>query len=150
MIEELIVLAGELARQDGEAARRRAVSTLYYAYFHALAKLCADVLAPMAPAGDYAKVYRCIDHGPAPNAFEQFARERGHVALVDAAITFRSLQSERHKADYMPERADFLPQKIEEWIDRVSNALVTIDRLAPADRRSLAIALCFPQRKSLK
>ncbi len=46
MIERLLALAEELAKTAGNSLtlKRRAVSTAYYAVFHALAKLCADEL----------------------------------------------------------------------------------------------------------
>jgi uncharacterized protein (UPF0332 family) len=43
-VERLLALAAELAETSGKSLtlKRRAVSTAYYAVFHALAKLCAD------------------------------------------------------------------------------------------------------------
>ena len=46
MVERLLALAEELAEKSGRGLtlKRRAVSTAYYAVFHALAGLCADEL----------------------------------------------------------------------------------------------------------
>lgn len=52
-----------------QADLRRAVSTTYYALFHALSRCCADILAGSTPAHrrqrGWQLVYRSLEHGPA-------------------------------------------------------------------------------------
>ncbi len=75
MVERLLSLAEDLQSQDVRSAvfRRRAVSTAYYAVFHALARLCADELIGKngRSSRDYERVYRALDHGPLKSAFER-------------------------------------------------------------------------------
>ena len=55
------------SRVPSEAARRKAVSTCYYALFHCLASECADLLAGRSPAvrgtEPWLQVYRALEHG---------------------------------------------------------------------------------------
>jgi hypothetical protein len=48
MVDRLLDLADQMVREGSgsSALRRRAVSTAYYAVFHALAKSCASILLP--------------------------------------------------------------------------------------------------------
>jgi hypothetical protein len=78
--DDLIVTARRLARANPNRPRqadlRRAVSTAYYAVFHALARQCADRFVGTGhnrsrPA--WQQVYRALDHGFAKNACFQAA-----------------------------------------------------------------------------
>ena len=85
---------------------RRAVSTTYYALFHALAKDCADRLIGTSQArsqGAWRQVYRALEHGFAKNAGAQAEALGFPDSIVDFADTFTGLQEERHTADYNPD-----------------------------------------------
>lgn len=74
MIERLLKIASDLAETGANSLtmKRRAVSTAYYAVFHALAQLCADeMLGTAAPVSiEYTKIYRALDHGTLKLAFK--------------------------------------------------------------------------------
>src|SRR5271156_3336117 len=69
-------------RPRSSAFKRRAISTAYYAVFHALAKLCAESMLPSAvrSTNEYTRVYRALEHGPLKAAFGKEPL-RGHETL---------------------------------------------------------------------
>ena len=150
MVSRLLDLADGLLQSGprSSAMRRRAVSTAYYAVFHALAKVCADELLPAArpDSDEYARVYRSLDHGSLKSAF------RG-VPLADRDV-FRNLgdlivrlQSERHRADYAPPvQTVFTTEQAERLIAQGRRAVSGIEALDAADRRTLAVCLLFKAR----
>jgi len=149
MVGRLLDLADGLLQSGARssAARRRAVSTAYYAVFHALAKVCTDGLLPATrrDSDEYARVYRSLDHGSLKSAFRS-------VPLVDRDI-FRNLgdlivrlQSERHRADYSPPVQNvFTVEQAERLIAQAREAVSGIEALDAADRRTL-VCLLFKAR----
>ena len=115
---ELITVARLLSSEGtpSDAALRRAVSTVYYALFHALAAFAADRLIALgAASAAYALVYRGLDHKKIRDALEEAAKPTLKLALRRAlgrtsispqlkvfADTFVPLQQLRHVADYDP------------------------------------------------
>jgi uncharacterized protein (UPF0332 family) len=107
MVGRLLDLADQMVREGSgsSAIRRRAVSTAYYAVFHALAKSCASILLPSVGRNSeiYERVYRALDHGPLKNAFmtkEGPLKDRQTLRKIGDRVV--RLQSERHRADYLP------------------------------------------------
>lgn len=152
MVERLLDGADQLMRSRPRSAayRRRAVSTAYYAVFHALAKLCAECLLPAGWSEDpqgYAKIYRALDHGPLRAAFAQSPlKDEGTLADIGAAVV--RLQQERHKADYMPPDAAMFPA--EEAQQLLAQARRTVSALEGLDRPSrllLSTHLLFRERR---
>lgn len=131
------------------AFRRRAVSTAYYAVFHALSKACADTLLASASHGrdsdEYAKVYRALDHGPLRQVFEgAVKKDRRFERIANLAV---SLQSERFKADYSPPVAGvFSRAQVEQLIEQARQAVREIEALNADDRATLAAHLLFKKR----
>jgi hypothetical protein len=113
MVARLLDLADQLVREGtrSSALRRRAVSTAYYAVFHALAKSGASILLPSMDRNSevYERVYRALDHGPLKAAFMIKGgplKERENLQEIGNRVV--RLQSERHRADYcLQERACF-------------------------------------------
>lgn len=150
MVARLLDLAEDLRRSGARssASRRRAVSTAYYAVFHALAKVCADVLVPAAgrDSVDYARVYRSLEHGSLKSAFRS-------VPLADRDV-FRNLgdlvvrlQGERHRADYSPPVPNvFSTELADSLLAQARQAVSGIDGLNATDRRTLAVCLLFKAR----
>ena len=102
----LLTIVDELAMKNSNPSQehlRRAVSTNYYAMFHALCRLNADTLVGRqnmnTPA--WVKVYRALDHGQAKSRWNtvhsHFDRELRRFAKL-----FCQLQAKRHAADYDP------------------------------------------------
>ena len=88
-----------------DAAIRRAVSTAYYAMFHALLAGNANSLVgpPHNPAAveSWTRIYRNTNHR---NAYNRLRDNRGRFSpgVLAFANHFCHLQDERHNADYNP------------------------------------------------
>jgi uncharacterized protein (UPF0332 family) len=132
-------------RRSG-AYRRRAVSTAYYAVFHSLAKTCSETLLTQEKTDAYVRVYRALDHGPLKNAFAAGPlRELAHFREIGNIVTL--LQSERHKADYLPPTAGvFGAEQAKQLVDQARDVIARIEELTLEDRRTLATHLLFKNR----
>jgi uncharacterized protein (UPF0332 family) len=151
--DDLIVTARRLARANPSRPRqadlRRAVSTAYYAVFHALARQCAERFVGTGqnrsrPA--WQQVYRALDHGFVKNACFQAANLGFPTDIVTFADIFARLQDERHRADYDPEtrytRADV--QALISMADQAVSALSS----APKDDRTAFAALVLLKKRA--
>lgn len=153
MSQELLVVARSLAApshtEPDQAALARAVSTAYYALFHALARTAADSLvgepATEHSAPAWRQTYRALDHGAAKTACSQ-ARKLGFPAdIVACAEIFVELQQSRHDADYNPTFTTTQAEAIAAIVD----AEAAIDKLAratPKARTAFAILLLLRRR----
>ncbi len=96
---------------------RRAISSVYYALFHAVLTAAADSIVGRTHRDTprYQLVYRSINHTSISNICEQIEKTtlaqkfskyqpRGgfHIDLKNVATTFLYLQERRHLADYDP------------------------------------------------
>jgi hypothetical protein len=147
MIDDLIHLAEHLATYDvgrpRQASLKRAISTAYYAVFHALAELCAHELVKWrAGWPGRAAISRSLEHSSA-SRLATMARNHelfaGSFLAIGAALL--ELQRERHVADYDPRP---LPYGRDATIARVAQARDTvrlIRQLGPEARAKLAIFL---------
>ncbi len=112
--DELLDVAGELARGKTEAHWRRAISTAYYAVFHLLIRDAAAVIGGVDPA-TRAFVSRAFAHTAMKGVCAAFESKKlpelttAHFpalkqaipeTLVDVAGAFVRLQAARHDADY--------------------------------------------------
>lgn len=147
--------AAEMLLKNGTkstAFRRRAVSTAYYAVFHAIDKLCADYVSQSAKrsSDEYLRVYRALDHAPLKNAFNQAPLKENPI-LRDIGTVVVLLQTERHRADYLPPVAGvFTHDRATELVDMARLVVKQIESLKPASEecRTLALGLLFKERKS--
>lgn len=143
--------AAESLLEDGprsSAYRRRAVGTAYYALFHALAKVCAETLLPgiRRSSAEYERIYRALDHGPLKNAFAQ-SPLKDDADLKAIGEAFLTLQSERHRADYMPPAAKmFTLSECTRLIGLAKQAAAQIDALGESQRRTLSTFAIFKNR----
>jgi hypothetical protein len=137
-----------------DAQLRRAVSTAYYAVFHAALTAAAERfmgVGKTASAG-YALLYRGFNHGQmrrlceevdksslGPRLHQQLGRAAVHPELRTFATNFVGLQQLRHMADYDPHVQLFHADAV----DAVSAAEQAIDALAraPDDERADFLAL---------
>jgi hypothetical protein len=150
MIERLLSLAEELAdASDGSlTVKRRAVSTAYYAVFHALAELCADQVIGNrtdAPEKEYVRVYRSLEHGALKTAFKA-APLNGVAELQRIGNRVAVLQSERIRSDYLPSRALYTRDHCRSLVEAAKSAVRSISALSERDRKSLAVHLLFKNR----
>ena len=97
-----------------QARLRRAVSTAYYALFHALCDAAVATM-PAEPAGLQALVRRTMDHGSMKAVCEQWSTRKDRIndqwrslmveevipeSITTVAQAFVQLQLQRHLADY--------------------------------------------------
>jgi len=152
MVTRLLDLADQLAREGARssALRRRAVSTAYYAVFHALAKSSAGTLLSSAERNSdvYQRVYRALDHGSLRTAFtagQSPLKHRERLQKIGELVV--QLQSERYHADYMPPiKGLFSRAKVEALVSQARQAVVEIENLGDNDRVALATSLLFKSR----
>jgi hypothetical protein len=129
MMASLIDVATALAianpTRPSQSFLRRAVSTAYYAVFHAVAAECADLFIGGRPARaglDWVRVFRALDHGAAKNACIQLGSIAVSIGMLDFASIFLQLQEERHRADYDP-TSRYARQDALDLIDRAEIAI---------------------------
>jgi uncharacterized protein (UPF0332 family) len=145
----LLTIVDELAIKNNNPSQehlRRAVSTNYYAMFHALCKLNADILVGRqhrtTPA--WVKVYRALDHAEARKKCNSI---QGHFdrELRRFAKQFCQLQSKRHAADYDPSA---VIQRKEVLIDLMVSSyyISNLDYIGWQSLREFAVYLLFRDR----
>ena len=129
------------AAQLAAAAIRRAISTAYYAAFHALAASNADAL--IGPAHDqltteaWIRIYRGLNHNYAKAQLQQNRANLSADAQIFADL-FRDLQNERHNADYNP-RAVFTAQTATTWLNKAEAAIADFLQTNQSERAVIAI-----------
>ena len=144
--EDLLILARDLARRElgkpKSVSLRRAVSSSYYALYHALARLCADSLVGRSrPWSLYTPVYRALDHRRTLTVLGSHG-----ASIVAIADAFKNLQEARHEADYSPEPFSYNRDGANDLIDSAEQAVSFIDKLAPDEKLALAIKLIVKSR----
>jgi hypothetical protein len=145
--EHLLQISEKLVRNTGagaprQAVLRRAVSTAYYAVFHALCGQTAETFVPANNRKSRVLFYRSLDHSKARSRCKELGKSHLDTplknffeitAFSDAlrifANNFALLQELRHRCDYDP---DYRLSKAEtqQAIDDASQA---IGCLASAD-----------------
>ena len=127
--------------QPSQAAIRRAISTAYYAAFHALTASNADVLAGTGagqfPSEAWIRAYRGLNHS---YARAQLLQNR-HLLSTNGRIfadIFCQLQDERVQADYNP-RVSFTPESARIWMDKVEAASNDVLQTTQGERAAMAI-----------
>ncbi len=153
MVERLLWLADELSRRSREiksaAVERRAVSTAYYAVFHAITTLCASELMGSSAAStktpEFERVYRALDHKSLKLAFS--------AAPLNNNQTFKAignrvveLQSERIRSDYLPSGRLYKKSECDRLVQSARSIVAELKNLSSPDRRTLAVYLIFKNR----
>ena len=156
MSDELLALAKRLVSNSGkqrpsQTYLKRAVSTAYYAVFHAIAKSNADLFLGVAKSSRSEKAwqqaYRGLQHGSAKSACTEALGLNFPAGIKRCATAFVSLQEKRHSADYDP----LFRLKKEDALDAIGEAKSAIRGLKNApvkDRRAFAVLLLFPKRRA--
>ena len=129
---------------------RRAVSTAYYAIFHALANSNADTLIGTRTNREdseaWNRTYRALDHGTARSRFRQASQMASFPnAVREFAETFNRLQGERHTANYNPDHT-FTVSGTLRIIDHARQAILRFSNVSPETRRNLATYILFGNR----
>jgi hypothetical protein len=153
MVERLLWLADDLSRRSAElksaAMERRAVSTAYYAVFHALASVCAEELLGVdgvtKKTNEYERVYRALDHGSLKTAFKSAPlKDLEQVKAVGERVV--ELQSERIRSDYLPSGRLYKKSECARLVRSATSSVEMIAQLSANDRRTLAVYLIFKNR----
>jgi hypothetical protein len=152
MIADLLHAAEALARFDErrpkQASLRRAMSSAYYAVFHALAKTCADELIGVTRANTdvWVRVYRALDHREAKKALSSPTVLNLHAGVATFGLSFVALQDQRLAADYDPRPFPHGRQETLAYVNQARTAVAALNA-APSDRkRSLAGFALFRSR----
>lgn len=155
-VEQLLELAQELADPSGAGAPRqvvlrRAVSTAYYAAFHALCGHAAGTFVTGGLRKSRALFYRSLEHGKSKDRCKRLGQnplpgvERKFFAIPSFAQELRSfantfvlLQEMRHRSDYDP---DYKIAKAEaqEAVDDARQAMADLQSANP-DQRNMFLA----------
>ena len=129
------------AAQPAPAAIRRAISTAYYAVFHALDANNADVLIGPArnqlTADAWIRIYRGLNHNHARSQLQQ-NRTNLSASVQTFADLFRDLQIERHIADYNPQ-ATFTAQTATTWLNKAETTITDFLQTSRTERAAIAI-----------
>ena len=129
------------ATQPAPAALRRAISTAYYAMFHALAASNTDVLMGAAKdqltADAWMGIYRGLNHTEAKTRLQQ-NRPKLSADAQNFADLFCELQGERHNADYNPLTA-FTSETAAAWLDKAETAITDFLETSATERAAIAI-----------
>ncbi|QRE74160.1 hypothetical protein F1D61_11540 [Methylobacterium aquaticum] len=152
MSRTLLATARRLAKAGGSKPRqsdlRRAISTAYYALFHIVAQDCADRLVgqgPNRPDKAWRQTYRALNHGDGKRACAQLRALGFPATLVQTGDAFRTLQEQRHLADYDPDhrvtRADALAA-----IAAAENGIANLRATSNKDRIAFAVQLLLRPR----
>ncbi len=151
VMEQMLEQAVELVERhpSSSAAKRRAVSSAYYAAFHWLLWTCARTVLPelQSETAEFERVYRTLDHGTLKNAFASNTL-KSNAALSAIGTDFVQLQEARIKADYTPPRRNlFALPEVKEHLARARTIIAGLTDLNAQDRQTLAVHLLFPVRK---
>ena len=127
---------------------KRAISTAYYAMFHALSNSNADLVAGQSTDTQtreaWTRTYRGLDHGSARQRLAHGAASM-EPAVQQFAAAFALLQQERRRADYDP-HSRFIRTQVFDLIDIAETATEGLTATAPAVRRPLAAMVLLRER----
>ena len=152
MTDDFLATARRLAKASPKKPRqadlRRAISTAYYALFHAIARDAADLIVGTGQSraeAAWAHTYRALEHGFAKNACSQMRGLGFPAALCSCADAFANLQQARHNADYDPihriTRVEALAA-----IEQAAQAIRDLMASSRKDRRAFAVQLLLKKR----
>ena len=133
--------------QPSQEALRRAISTAYYAMFHALTTSNADIIAgPLMPdnESEWVAAYRSLQHYRAENPLHGWP----HLfspPLRNFALVIGGIKRRREDADYNP-AADFPRNEVIMWIDSAERAIMDFNAASPQERAMVAIATLAGRR----
>ena len=152
--DHLLELAGQIVRigtgNTRQATINRAVSTAYYALFHALAGECVARLvgSPRSPLywQIVTPIHRSLDHGAARKVFERLTRDGATSSeLKLIGKSFLELQSARNAADYDP-GSRYSRREALDFIAQANRAIEALRSTPKEDRLLLAVQLITKPR----
>ncbi len=136
--------------QPTDEALRRAISTAYYAMFHALATSNAECIMgpPQDPIARHAwdRIYRGLEHGLAKEQLQQ-DQQLFSPATRHFGRAFGQLQDVRRLADYDHFQTFTTGQAIT-WIDRAEEAIRGFMRVSVDERTAVAVQSLIRRRRN--
>ncbi len=154
---DLIAIAQALARgavqprigRPRQAELRRALSTIYYAAFHAFASNNANTLIGTGPQARndpaWELTYRAMDHRTARSRCEHQSMSRFPMEIRQIGTLFARLQARRNRADYVP-RTQYRRSEVLQLATETELAIEAFEATNPNQRRSFAAHLVFRER----
>ncbi len=135
------------AGQPSQEALRRAVSTAYYAMFHALATSNADLIVGARTPdneSDWIATYRALQHYRAEKPLHGWPHLFS-LPLQNFAIVIGGIKRRRENADYNP-AANFAQNQVIDWIDNAERAINDFNAASSQERAMVAIATLAGRR----
>ena len=134
-----------------QAMLKRAISTAYYAMFHALCASNADALVGTSPSGQdlelWVQSYRALDHRQAKVRLASY-RQYGSVPEIrDFAAVFGMMQEHRLDADYNP-RQSFDRAQVIRLVNRAEAVTAAFCNLPARQCRLLATHLLVGRNRN--
>ena len=151
--DDLLDIARRLAEGNPtQTDLRRAVSSVYYALFHALCQSNADTLVGDDPQSRdqlaWRQAYRALDHGYARQRCILAGRNPRFMPTIQALSNhFVATQISRHQADYEPD-TDFEQQEIAAIITQIDAAIAAFRGVPAPDRRAFAVYVLMRERQN--
>lgn len=153
MIADLLQVAQRLAESEPgpaqQASLRRAVSTAYYALFHAVLENCAKALinADIANWETYSLLYRAPDHATVKKVLEaaQYDKLLKDIAR-DVSAPFVKLQKARIDADYDPGPLKQGSAEVLDLIEQARTAALNLSNVPKVQILRLAALLIAKRR----
>ena len=154
---DLIAIAQALARgavqprigRPRQAELRRALSTIYYAAFHAFASNNANTLIGTGPQArndpSWELTYRAMDHRTARSRCEHQSMSRFPLEIRQIGTLFARLQARRNRADYAPQ-TQYRRSEVLQLATETESAIEAFEATNPSQRRSFAAHLIFRER----
>ena len=148
IVEHLIETAEHLARQSGsgnlrKVMRRRAVSSAYYAAFHAIAYLFTEGTVRWSSENELVEpVFRSLDHKLVKNRLSSSA----DATVRAIGLIFAKLQERRYNADYAPPAHNPTLAETRDAIEEAREIVSLVDGLS-AKRRRLVVALLIAKAR---
>jgi len=145
LIREAERLCGLSKNRPRQVYLQRAVSSLYYALFHALTRHCADKLVGAEKSRRsneaWRQTYRALNHGVCKNKMDNKAMmAKFPNGILNFSETFILLQERRNEADYDPFRK-FAKEEVLAYVERAKATIAELKDVPNLDLRAFAIYL---------
>lgn len=150
--DDLLDIARRLAESSPtQTDLRRAVSSVYYAVFHAICQSNADTLMGDDPQdrdeSAWRQAYRALDHGFARRRCLQVLRSGRFSPPIQRLAGFVAvIQDLRHRADYDPDTS-FVQQEVAAIITEADDYITAFRAVPDAERRAFAVYILMRERQ---
>ena len=142
---------GDAGQPPNQTDLRRAISSVYYALFHAIAQSNADTLVGEDPQFRdqlaWRQAYRALEHSYAKRRCQQAQRSsRFSPPVQGLARYFVHIQNRRHQADYDPDEI-FTHQDVLSAIIEADDHIRAFRAVPAWERRAFAVYILMRERQ---